>query len=127
MKDESLRLISTRIAVDHLGFLGRSKRRERDCLRFASGEKRRPVRPRQQPDLSAQRTQIVESAAVATLLSIKNADSERLFLEIIKSLRNLECSCVGIFRENRRFDFLVERIDRFGAGNFSRGVKSSFD
>ena len=127
VQDETLGLISARVAVDHLSFLGRSKSRERDCLRFASREKRRPMRPRQQPHFRAQRTQIMESATITTLLSIKNADSERLFLEVIERLRNFERGRIGILRENRCFDFLAEGIHRLAACNFSRGVECRLD
>ena len=127
MEDKALRLISACIAVDHLSLLGRGKRRECDCLRFAAREKRRTMRARQEPNFCAQRTKIMESAPVTALLPIKNADPECLFLQVIESLGNFERCRIWIGCQHRRLHFFAKGIDRFTAGNFSRSVKGPFD
>ena len=85
------------------------------------------MRPRQKPYFSAQRTQIMEAATVTTLLSIKNADSERLFLKVVERLRNLELGRIRILRENVCFDLFAQGIDCSAASNFSRSVERRFD
>ena len=127
VKHEALGVWAAAVGIDHLGFFGRSEGRDAESLGFATGKERAAVRAGKEPDFAGERTQIVESTAVAAFLAIKNAHAEGFFLEVIERLGDLEFRSGREFFENGFFDFLAEGADGFRAVHFAAGVDRGFD
>src|SRR5438105_687280 len=83
--------------------------------------------PRQQTHFGTQRAQVLKVATVTTLFSIKDADSERFFLEVVERLGNFKRGRIGVPRENGGLNFFPEDFYRSAAPNFPGRVESSFD
>ena len=113
MQQKAFRLFATAVGVDHLRFFDWSERSQCQCLRFTALKNGRAMRARQHRHFAADRTQILVTAPVHSLLFFQNADTESLFLDIIECLRNREVVRLRIFLQDRCFYFFAQRVDRF--------------
>src|ERR1044072_2082671 len=83
--------------------------------------------PRRHRDFTADRTQILVTAPVHSLLLFQNADTEGLFLDIIECLRDREIVRLWVFFQDRCFYFFAKGVDRFRPRNLALRIKRSLD
>src|SRR5438046_2592286 len=86
MKEEALRGLTAAISVNVLRFFDGREGDERERLRFAALENGGTMGAREHADFARNRTQVLVTAAVHSLLLVEHADAERLFLDVIECL-----------------------------------------
>ncbi len=102
VKDEALFLFAASVGVEHLGFLERGKRGQRERLGLTAAEERGAVGARQQAHFGLEFANLIDGAAIAAGLAVENRDAERLFLEVLERLGHLERRRFGILRRESR-------------------------
>ena len=85
------------------------------------------MRARQEADLGAQRADFHVAAPVHALLFVEDRHAERLLLEVLERLRNLEGRRVGIPGEDGLLDLVLERADGLAAGGLGGIVDGLLD
>ena len=86
VEHEALCVWASSVGVNHLRFVGRSESRDAECLSLTTSKERGAMRAREKTSLAGKRTELMETATVATLLAVENADAESFFLQVIKRL-----------------------------------------
>src|SRR5262245_60015316 len=100
VQNEPLRLFATAIGVQHLRFLDRSQRSQRDGLSFSTLKNSRTVRARQNAHFATDGSQILVATTVNAFLLFQDTDAKRLLLDVIECLRDRKGIGLRMFFEN---------------------------
>ena len=122
MQHEALAGLAARVGVEVLRFLARSERRQAERLRFTALEQAGTVRAGQETDLGRKRADVEVAAAVDALLLVEDGDAERLLLDVVERLRNLERRGVGVLGEDGLLHLGLQRADGLATGGLGRVV-----
>ena len=127
MKQEALRVRTSTVGVNHLSLVGRSQSRDAESLSLTTCKESGSMRARQEAGLAGERTELMKTTAVATLLAVENADAESFFLQIIKRLGDVELRGGWELLKNSGTHLVAQGADRFAASDFAGSVQSRLD
>ncbi len=107
------RLLQDIDGVDALLVTARPERHDRERLRAAAGEQRRPVRARQQTDLAGDRADLFRGPAIDALALVEDLPAQRLVFDPVDDAMDLLLVILDLSLEGLR-DFERDLLTELG-------------
>ena len=127
VQDKALGRLAAGVVVEVLRLVRRGQSGEGHGLRFTAREKGGAVGAREHAHLGLELAQVVQSAPVAALFAVEDADAEGFLLQVVEGLADGERRGFGELLLDGGFHFLAQGVHRLGAGDFAVGVEGRLD